>query len=164
MEEQIQEKRLCVIYKLSSGRLQYTFLHLLLFFATSEPHTPIKYPLSICAVRPLRMCDLVDSGGQAKVAIQNSKCLLNGNIEVRRSKKLFHGDKVSLGSTIDLDVSAEVKKKGYIFQPKVKKVKPLAKVDVDGNLEFGGRYRSEEWRAERKVKKADRKTKNHKSK
>ena len=110
------------------------------------------------------MCGLVDSGGQAKVAIQNSKCLLNGNIEVRRSKKLFHGDKVSFGSTIDLDVSTEVKKKGYIFQPKVKKVKPLAKADADGNLEFGGRYRSEEWRAERKEKKADRKTKNHKSK
>jgi len=134
------------------------------FLRHLNPHTPIKCPASICAVRPLRMCDLVDSGGQAKVAIQNSKCLLNGNIEVRRSKKLFHGDKVSFGSTIDFDVSTEVKKKGYIFQPKVKKVKPLAKVDADGNLEFGGRYRSEEWRAERKEKKADRKTKNHKSK
>ncbi|KAL3761379.1 hypothetical protein ACHAW5_004992 [Stephanodiscus triporus] len=108
----------------------------------------------------LRMCDLVDSGGQAKIAIQNSKCLLNGTIEVRRSKKLFHGDKVTFGSTVDLDVSTEVKKKGYLFKPKVKKLKPLPKVDDEGNLEFGGRYRSEEWRAERKVKKADRKKKN----
>jgi hypothetical protein len=72
--------------------------------------------------------------------------------------------KVTFGSTVDLDVSTEVKKKGYVFKPKVKKPKPLPKVDDEGNLEFGGRYRSEEWRAERKVKKADRKTKNRESK
>jgi hypothetical protein len=35
-------------------------------------------------------------------------------------------------------------------------------VDAEGNLEFGGRYRSEEWRAERKLKKAKHKEKNSK--
>jgi hypothetical protein len=33
-------------------------------------------------------------------------------------------------------------------------------VDMNGNLEFGGRYRSEEWRKERKQKKAERKAQN----
>ncbi len=134
----------------------------LILFETSD--SGVVFPTSICAPRPFRMCNLVDSGGQAKFVIQSSECLLNGNIEVRRSKKLYHGDKVSFGSTVDLDVSTEVKKRGYVFKPKIKKVKPLAKADAEGNLEFGGRYRSEEWRAERKVKKADRKVKNRKSK
>ena len=51
-------------------------------------------------------------------------------------------------------------KKGYVYKLKVKKAKPLPRIDSDGNLEFGGQYRSEEWRAERKIKKAERKKKN----
>lgn len=112
----------------------------------------------------IRMCNLVDSGGEAKIVIQNSECMLNGSIEIRRSKKLYHGDKVSFGNSIDLDVSKLVVEKGYILRPKIKKTKPLPKVDSEGNLEFGGRYRSEEWRVERKAKKIDRKTKNRESK
>ena len=113
----------------------------------------------------LRLCNLVDSGGAAKTAIQNSQCLLNDNIETRRSKKLFPGDTVTFGNVAkNLDVETEVKKKGYIYKPKVKKVKPLPKVDAGGNLEFGGRHRSEEWRAERKLKKAERKAQNKQSK
>ena len=109
----------------------------------------------------LRMCDLVDSGGEAKTAIQSSKCMLNGNVETRRAKKLFPGDKVTFGESYDIDVLTEVNKRGYVYKPKVKKVKPLPKViDADGTLEFGGRFRSEEWRAERKAKKADRKRMN----
>lgn len=109
------------------------------------------------------MCNLVDSGGEAKTVIQNSKCLLNGVIETRRGKKLYAGDKVSYLSAVDLNVSAVVEEKGYVYKIKVKKDKPLPKVDEDGNVEFGGRYRSEEWREERKVKKAERKIKNQKS-
>jgi ribosome-associated protein len=112
----------------------------------------------------LRLCQLVESGGEAKNVIQNSQCLLNDVIETRRSKKLFPGDTVTFGDAINLDVATEVAKKGYIYKPKVKKVKPLPKVDADGNLEFGGRYRSEEWRAERKLKKIDRKRTNQGSK
>jgi len=106
------------------------------------------------------MCDLVDSGGAAKTAIQNSECQLNGAIETRRSKKLFPGDAVTFGAAVNVDVETEVKKRGYVYTPKVKKAKPSAKVDADGNLEFGGRFRSEEWRKERKAKKAERKAKN----
>ncbi|KAL7527111.1 hypothetical protein ACHAXR_001808 [Thalassiosira sp. AJA248-18] len=122
-------------------------------------------PTPLCDLQTfLRMSNLVESGGEAKNVIQNSKCLLNGTIETRRSKKLFHGDKVSYfaKNAVDLDVATEVKKRGYVYKPKVKKVKPLAKVDAEGNVEFGGRFRSEEWRAERKLKKskAERKTRN----
>jgi len=99
------------------------------------------------------MTNLVESGGDAKFAIQNSKCQLNNTVETRRSKKLFPGDTVTFGQ-VTKDVATEVKAKGYVYTPKVKKVKPLATMDADGNLEFGGRYRSEEWRAARKLKKA----------
>ena len=68
----------------------------------------------------IRMSNLVDSGGEAKTVIQNSLCMLNGSIEIRRSKKLYHGDKVSFGSSVDLDVSTMVNEKGYILKPKIK--------------------------------------------
>lgn len=92
----------------------------------------------------------------------NSKCWLNGNIETRRGKKLFVGDKVSFSSAVDLDVTTVVEEKGYVYKPKEKKVKPVPKVDEIGNVAFGGMYRSEEWREERKLKKAERKIKNQK--
>ena len=124
--------------------------------------------LPLCDLQTfLRLCNVVDSGGQAKTAIQNSQILLNGIVETRRSKKLFDGDKVvsvllDNNTSVELDVASEVQNKGYVYKPKVKKVKPLPGVDEDGNIEFGGRYRSEEWRAERKLKKADRKKMNNK--
>ena len=131
----------------------------------SNPTNDENDPTPLCDLQTLlRLCDLVDSGGAAKTAIQNSKCRLNGNVETRRAKKLFPGDKVSFGAMVDLDVAIEVNKRGYVYKPKVKKVKPLPKIDADGNLEFGGRFRSEEWRAERKQKKEERKKKNHQSK
>lgn len=124
--------------------------------------------LPLCDLQTfLRLCNVVDSGGQAKTAIQNSQILLNGIVETRRSKKLFDGDKVvsvllDNNTNVELDVASEVQNKGYVYKLKVKKVKPLPRVDEDGNVEFGGRYRSEEWRAERKLKKADRKKMNNK--
>jgi ribosome-associated protein len=107
----------------------------------------------------LKLTDLVETGGQAKTAIQGGKCFLNGEIEQRRAKKLFPGDQVSFADTT-LDVSDEVKERGYVYKVKVKKEKPIAKIDAYGNKEFGGKYRSDEWRAERKQKKTERKTKN----
>jgi ribosome-associated protein YbcJ (S4-like RNA binding protein) len=124
----------------------------------SKSHTP-----PLCDLQTfLRLCNLVDSGGEAKTVIQDSQCLLNGIIETRRGKKLYAGDKVSYLSAVDLDVATAVEEKGYMYKLKVKKVKPLPK-DEEGNEEFGGSYRSEEWREERKMKKAERKIRNQKS-
>ena len=107
----------------------------------------------------LKLCDLVQTGGEAKSVIQDGQVRLNWDVETRRAKKLFAGDEVSFGDTT-LDVSDEVTNRGYVYKAKKKKSKPAAKVMEDGSLEFGGRYRSEEWRAERKEKKAERKSRN----
>ena len=107
----------------------------------------------------LKLCDLVQTGGEAKSVIQDGQVRLNWDVETRRAKKLFAGDEVSFGDTT-LDVADEVTNRGYVYKVKKKKAKPAARVMEDGSLEFGGRYRSEEWRAERKQKKAERKNRN----
>eukprot|EP00574_Skeletonema_japonicum_P005678 CAMPEP_0201730856 /NCGR_PEP_ID=MMETSP0593-20130828/23816_1 /ASSEMBLY_ACC=CAM_ASM_000672 /TAXON_ID=267983 /ORGANISM="Skeletonema japonicum, Strain CCMP2506" /LENGTH=202 /DNA_ID=CAMNT_0048223509 /DNA_START=8 /DNA_END=616 /DNA_ORIENTATION=+ len=148
------------------GRIQeqMTIPSLLQATNSNEENETIS-PTPLCDLQTfLRLCNLVQSGGEAKNVIQNSQCKLNDVVETRRSKKLFPGDTVTFGGATNLDVAAEVKKKGYVYKPKVKKVKPLPRVDAEGNLEFGGRYRSEEWRAERKLKKEERKKKNQGSK
>lgn len=128
--------------------------------ASSEAEL-LKSPTPLCDLQTfLRLTQLVSSGGAAKTVIQAGQCYLNGEVEVRRAKKLFPGDLVSFKSAT-LDVSDEVAAKGYVYKVKTKKVKPSAKVDRDGNLEFGGRFRSEEWRKERKEKKAVRKDENN---
>jgi len=39
--------------------------------------------------------NLVETGGQAKIAIQNSEVIVNGQVETRRGRKLVNGDKVT---------------------------------------------------------------------
>ncbi|KAL7529580.1 hypothetical protein ACHAWF_003036 [Thalassiosira exigua] len=104
----------------------------------------------------LKLCDLVQTGGEAKAAIQAGEVRLNFDVETRRAKKLFVGDEVTFGE-VTLDVFDQVSQKGYAYRAKKKKAKPAPRVMENGSLEFGGRYRSEEWRAERLQKKADRK-------
>lgn len=105
----------------------------------------------------LKVTKSVQSGGDAKSVIQGGICVLNGEIETRRAKKLYTGDVVTFNQKT-MDVSKEVQSYGYIYKPKKKKIKPVAKVvDAAGTLEFGGRYRSEEWRQERKERKTMRK-------
>lgn len=41
--------------------------------------------------------NLVDSGGQAKVIIQNGEVRVNNKVETRRGRKLVNGDKVTYG-------------------------------------------------------------------
>lgn len=43
----------------------------------------------------LKLAGLVDSGSLAKIVIQNGEVLVNGEIETRRGKKLYNGDRVS---------------------------------------------------------------------
>jgi ribosome-associated protein len=117
-------------------------------------------PMPLCDLQTLlRLTNSLNSGGSAKLAIQSGECLLNGEVETRRAKKLFAGDVVTrMGK--EYDVEQLVTDKTYKYKPKVKKIKPEPKVDDLGNKEFGGRFRSEDWRKERKVRKLDRKTKN----
>jgi ribosome-associated protein len=128
--------------------------------AIDESSSPDGTPL--CDLQTfLRLTDLVPTGGAAKLAIQGGECLLNGHVETRRAKKLFDGDAVTFGEeATSLDVTEQVALYGYVYKTKTKKIKPLARVDADGNKEFGGRFRSEEWRAARKLKKTERKTQN----
>jgi ribosome-associated protein len=117
----------------------------------------------------LRLVDAVPTGGMAKTVIQAGDCKLNGQLETRRAKKLYAGDVVQfeneeMGINKEYDVVKEVAKAGYVYKPKVKKVKPEPKVMEDGELEFGGRFRSEEWRKKRQEQKAERKRKNAKGK
>lgn len=54
----------------------------------------------------LKWSGAVDSGGQAKILIQEEKVLVNGQIEVRRGRKLRAGDRVQLDEkswTVDLE-------------------------------------------------------------
>ena len=45
----------------------------------------------------LKLTGLVDTGGQAKVLIQEGQVKVNGEVCPMRGKKLYPGDKVSLG-------------------------------------------------------------------
>jgi ribosome-associated protein len=132
---------------------------LLLSASPSEGDTPL------CDLQTfLKLAKLVQTGGEAKTLIQGGQCLLNGAPETRRAKKLFAGDKVALladvdkngDETLDLDVEGEVNSRGYVYKVKVKKVK----TPRDETGDFGGQFRSDEWRAERKLKKYERKKNN----
>jgi len=130
---------------------------------TPPPPTPPTPPLTpLCDLQTfLKLTNQVQSGGEAKTKIQAGQCLLNDTVETRRAKKLFAGDVVELGGGDGgrLDVKSEVAKRGYVFRVKEKKVRPVARI-IDGEKEFGGRFRSEEWRKERKEKKEGRKMQN----
>lgn len=45
----------------------------------------------------VKMCALSETGGQAKLMIQNGEVQVNGEIETRRRRKLSVGDVVQVG-------------------------------------------------------------------
>ena len=45
----------------------------------------------------LKAVDAVCSGGEAKIIISEGEVLVNGEVELRRGKKLRPGDRVELG-------------------------------------------------------------------
>lgn len=43
----------------------------------------------------LKLTNLFESGGLAKTLIQEGEVMVNGEVETRRGKKLYKGDKIS---------------------------------------------------------------------
>ena len=49
--------------------------------------------------------NLVETGGHAKLLIQNGEVRVNGKIETRRGRKLVNGDKVTFkGKTLTVEI------------------------------------------------------------
>ena len=44
----------------------------------------------------LKFCNVVSTGGQAKILIQDGKVSVNDKVEIRRGCKLHHGDHVTV--------------------------------------------------------------------
>lgn len=57
-----------------------------------SPQSKEAAPHVICLDQFLRVCQLVGTGGQAKVLIQAGQVKLNGEVETRRRKKLQRED------------------------------------------------------------------------
>ncbi|GMH78789.1 hypothetical protein TrST_g8140 [Triparma strigata] len=112
----------------------------------------------------LKLADVVESGGQAKVIIQAGEVFVNRQVETRRAKKLFEGDMVAVNELDEvLNVAEYVKAKGYVYTKKDKKEKK-DKVKKAVDDEFKGEFRSEEWREARKKKKYEKKAEKGKEK
>ena len=45
----------------------------------------------------LKAVNAVSSGGEAKMLITDGKVLVNGEVELRRGRKLYPGDRVEVG-------------------------------------------------------------------
>ena len=48
----------------------------------------------------LKVSGLAQTGGHAKIVIQNGEVLVNGEIETRRRRKLFPGDKIEYAGEV----------------------------------------------------------------
>lgn len=48
----------------------------------------------------IKLLDLVDTGGQAKLLIENNQVFRNGEIETRKRAKITKGDKITIGDVV----------------------------------------------------------------
>lgn len=48
----------------------------------------------------LKLSRIVETGGQAKLLIQSGQVWVNGQVETRRGRKLYPGDRVQVGELI----------------------------------------------------------------
>lgn len=48
----------------------------------------------------IKLLDLVDTGGQAKMLIENAHVLRNGEIETRKRAKITKGEKITIGDVV----------------------------------------------------------------
>lgn len=49
----------------------------------------------------LKLANLVMSGGEAKLVIQEGQVTVNGEVETRRGRKLYAGDKIACSGCAD---------------------------------------------------------------
>ncbi|MGI0492410.1 RNA-binding S4 domain-containing protein [Alkalinema pantanalense CENA528] len=53
----------------------------------------------------LKLVGVVDTGGQAKLLIQDGQVRVNGKLELRRGRKLVNGDRVTaMGETFEVEL------------------------------------------------------------
>lgn len=57
----------------------------------------------------LKMCDLVSSGGEVKVLMQEHDFYYNGELETRLRKKCYPGDEIRINDQILIKVFSETK-------------------------------------------------------
>ena len=57
----------------------------------------MEIPAGITLGQSLKAADLVGSGGEAKIVIQDGLVSVNGEVETRRGRKLVSGDVVEAG-------------------------------------------------------------------
>jgi ribosome-associated protein len=48
----------------------------------------------------IKLLDLVDTGGQAKMLIDNNQVFRNGIIETRKRAKIIKGEKITIGDVV----------------------------------------------------------------
>ncbi|MBV5320923.1 MAG: RNA-binding S4 domain-containing protein [Sulfuricurvum sp.] len=48
----------------------------------------------------IKLLDLVDTGGQAKMLIENSHVYRNGEVETRKRAKIIKGEKIVIGDVV----------------------------------------------------------------
>lgn len=48
----------------------------------------------------LKITGLIETGGMAKIFLQNNKVLVNDILEDRRGRKLYREDKISVGTNV----------------------------------------------------------------
>jgi len=48
----------------------------------------------------IKLLDLVDTGGQAKLLIENSQVFRNGNVETRKRAKILKGEQIRIGDVV----------------------------------------------------------------
>lgn len=48
----------------------------------------------------IKLLDLVDTGGQAKMLIENAQVYRNGEVETRKRAKITKGEKITIGDVV----------------------------------------------------------------
>jgi len=71
--------------------------------------TAPNLPETIALDQFLKVIGIAQTGGQAKMLIRDEQVLVNGNLETRRGRKLYHGDLVTIGArTFPVEFDSEV--------------------------------------------------------